>query len=351
MKNILSIDGGGIRGVIPAMVLVVLEEILQKKCNDPDARIAEYFDFIAGTSTGGILACILLYPSDENPLKPKYSAKEALNLYVSHGSDIFKTTKWRKFLSEFGLVSELYSASALESVLAEYFGETKLSQLIKPCIITAYNIELRKNHFFRQQKAITHGTARDFYLKDVCRATSAAPTYFSVAEIYSIAGTRFPLVDGGMVAQNPSICALLEVMKAFEDTEINDLFMVSLGTGIAKTAYNYEHFKKKLAIQIGPALVDIMTSASSESTEFFIEQLFKFNRKSKNYIRLEPTNMSSVESSMDAASQNNIQKLISLADRLMSDNEYQLNQIVDHLIKENNAKNKKNPWSKLMDKL
>lgn len=62
MKNILSIDGGGIRGVIPAMVLVVLEEILQKKCNDPDARIAEYFDFIAGTSTGGILACILLYP-------------------------------------------------------------------------------------------------------------------------------------------------------------------------------------------------------------------------------------------------------------------------------------------------
>jgi patatin-like phospholipase/acyl hydrolase len=351
MKNILSIDGGGIRGIIPALVLVVLEEILQKKCNDPDARIAEYFDFIAGTSTGGILACILLYPSEESPLKPKFSAKEALNLYVSHGSDIFKTTKWRKFLSEFGLVSELYSATALESVLQQYFGETKLSQLIKPCIITAYNIELRKNHFFRQQKAITHGTARDFYLKDVCRATSAAPTYFSVAEIYSIAGTRYPLVDGGMVAQNPSICALLEVMKAFEDTEINDLFMVSLGTGIAKTAYNYEHFKKKLAIQIGPALVDIMTSASSESTEFFIEQLFKFNRKSKNYVRLEPTNMSSVESSMDAASQNNIQKLISLADRLMSENENQLNRIVDHLIKENNAKNKKNPWSKLMDRL
>lgn len=351
MKNILSIDGGGIRGIIPALVLVVLEEILQKKSKNPDARIAEYFDFIAGTSTGGILACILLYPSEENSSKPKFSAKEALDLYVSHGTDIFKTTKWRRFLSEFGLVSELYSATALENVLQEYFGDTKLSQLIKPCIITAYNIELRKNHFFRQQKAITHGTARDFYLRDVCRATSAAPTYFSVAEIYSISGTRFPLVDGGMVAQNPSICALLEVMKAFEDTEINDLFMVSLGTGVAKKAYNYEHFKKKLAIQIGPALVDIMTSASSESTEFFIEQLFQFNRKSKNYIRLEPTNMSSVESSMDAASKNNIQKLISLADRLMSDNEMQLNRIVDHLIKEKDSKNKKNPWSKLMDRL
>ena len=82
-----------------------------------------------------------------------------------------------------------------------------------------------------------------------------------------------------------------------------------------------------------------------------MEQLFKFNRKSKNYIRLEPTNLSSVESSMDAASQNNIQKLISLADRLMSDNEDELNRIVDHLIKDNYTKNKKNPWSKLMDRL
>ncbi|MEZ0453037.1 patatin-like phospholipase family protein [Sphingobacterium thalpophilum] len=350
MKNILALDGGGIRGIIPAMVLVALEEKLQKSTMDPNARIASYFDFIAGTSSGGILTSILLFPDENNPSQPKFSARDALNLFVNHGTEIFNASKWRHFLSSLGLVSELYSSAPLANVLDKYFQNARLSQLIKPCIITAYNIELRKNHFFRQQKAITHGEARDFYLKDVCKATSAAPTFFPVAEIYSVSKTRYPLIDGGVFAQNPSICALLEVLKAFNSTQINDMFMVSLGTGMSKTAYNYEHFKKKLAIQIGPALVDIMTSASSESTEYFIKQLFHSNGKSQNYIRLEPANLSSINPSLDASSANNIQKLISLSDRLISEHEGTLDYIVAHLLKEKNQNKKKNPWSKLMDK-
>ncbi|MCW8313330.1 MULTISPECIES: patatin-like phospholipase family protein [Sphingobacterium] len=350
MKNILALDGGGIRGIIPAMVLVALEEKLQKSTMNPNARIASYFDFIAGTSSGGILTSILLFPDENNPSQPKFSARDALNLFVNHGTEIFNASKWRHFLSSLGLVSELYSSAPLANVLDKYFQNARLSQLIKPCIITAYNIELRKNHFFRQQKAITHGEARDFYLKDVCKATSAAPTFFPVAEIYSVSKTRYPLIDGGVFAQNPSICGLLEVLKAFNSTQINDMFMVSLGTGMSKTAYNYEHFKKKLAIQIGPALVDIMTSASSESTEYFIRQLFHSNGKSQNYIRLEPANLSSINPSLDAASANNIQKLISLSDRLISEHEGTLDYIVAHLLKEKNQNKKKNPWSKLMDK-
>jgi patatin-like phospholipase/acyl hydrolase len=350
MKNILALDGGGIRGIIPAMVLVALEEKLQKQTMDPNARIASYFDFIAGTSSGGILTSILLYPEEGNPSHPKFSARDALNLFVNHGTEIFNASKWRRFLSRFGLVSELYSSTPLSNVLDEYFQNARLSHLIKPCIITAYNIELRKNHFFRQQKAITHGEARDFYLKDVCKATSAAPTFFPVAEIYSLSKTRYPLIDGGVFAQNPSICGLLEVLKAFNSTQINDMFMVSLGTGMSKTAYNYEHFKKKWAIQIGPALVDIMTSASSESTEFFIRQLFQNNGKQQNYLRIEPANLSSINASLDAASPNNIQKLISLSDKMISEHEDTLDYIVAHLIKEKSQNKKKNPWSQLMDK-
>jgi hypothetical protein len=67
MKKILSLDGGGIRGIIPGQILVALEAKLQKKSNNPDARIADYFDFFAGTSTGGILTCILLCPSVTDP--------------------------------------------------------------------------------------------------------------------------------------------------------------------------------------------------------------------------------------------------------------------------------------------
>jgi hypothetical protein len=128
------------------------------------------------------------------------------------------------------------------------------------------------------------------------------------------------------------------------------MFMVSLGTGMSKTAYNYEHFKKKLAIQIGPALVDIMTSASSESTEFFIRQLFQSNGKQQNYLRIEPANLSSINASLDAASPNNIQKLISLSDKMISEHEDTLDYIVAHLIKEKSQNKKKNPWSQLMDK-
>lgn len=347
MKRILSIDGGGIRGIIPGMFMVALEEKLKVESNNPNAHISDYFDFLAGTSTGGILTAILLFPSDEDPTRPKYSAKEALNIYLEHGEKIFSTSKWRRFLSKFGLLSEIYNEKIIEEVLFNYFGDTKLSQLIKPSIITAYNIELRKNHLFRQQKAVTHGDLRDFYLRDVCRATAAAPTFFSVAEIFSLANTRHVLVDGGVFAHNPTIVALIEVLKTFNTFNISDIHILSLGTGITKNAYNYEDFKKKWAISIGPALVDIMTSSSSESNDYFIKQLFNSVRKSDNYIRIEPQNLSSIDPALDAASQSNIQKLVALGDRLISENEHIIDKLVTELIKDQKEveKRKKSVWN------
>src|SRR5690606_37884676 len=173
MKKILSIDGGGIRGIIPGMLLVALENRLKRATNDASAAIVDYFDFFAGTSTGGILTALLLCPQDQQSSRPKFSAQEALDLYITHGSDIFQAGFFRRLIAKFGLLSERYESAPLEHVLDTYFGETKLSQLLKPCIITAYNIELRKTHFFRQQAAIVRGDARDFLLRDVCRATSA----------------------------------------------------------------------------------------------------------------------------------------------------------------------------------
>ena len=353
MKRILSIDGGGIRGIIPGMVLVSLEQKLKKQSNNPDAHLSEYFDFFAGTSTGGILVSILLCPHPNDSTKPRFSAQEALDIYLEHGTEIFTTSSWRRFLNQFGLLTELYDEHVLEKVLESYFGDMKLSQFIKPCIITAYNIELRKNHIFRQQKAISHGESRNFLLKDVCRATSAAPTYFSVAEIYSLAGTRYPLVDGGVFAHSPAISALLEVLKTFKTFKIDDVHILSLGTGIAKNAYNYEDFKKKKAISIGPALVDIMTSSSSESNDYFLHQLFRSVQQSSNYIRLEPSNLSSIEPSLDAASKGNIQKIVSLADKMISDNEYLLDALVIDLIREKEKGKEKKEltvWQYLKDK-
>jgi patatin-like phospholipase/acyl hydrolase len=345
MKRILSIDGGGIRGIIPGMILVALEEKIQKATNNQNAHLIDYFDFFAGTSTGGILLSILLCPDDENPQKPKYTAKQALDIYLDHGVEIFSANSWRRFLGKFGLVSELYDATILEKILAGYFGNKKLSELLRPCIITAYDIELRKNHLFRQQKAISHGASRDFYIKDVCRATAAAPTYFSVAEIFSLAKTRYPLVDGGVFAHNPSLSALLEVMKSYKTYRIDDVWILSLGTGLSKISYQYEDFKKKKAISIGPALVDIMSSSSAESSNYFLKQLFRSVNESSNYIRIDPSNLSSINSSMDAATPSNIQKIVSLGDKLVSENEELLDRIVKNLIEDKKAKEEVSVWS------
>ncbi len=345
MKRILSIDGGGIRGIIPGMFLVALEEKIKMATNNPNAHLTDYFDFFAGTSTGGILISILLCPDDDDPKKQKYTAKQAMDIYLEHGVEIFSASRWRHFLSRFGLLSELYDDTVFNKVLEDYFGDKKLSELLKPCIITAYNIELRKNHLFRQQKAISHGDSRDFYLKDVCRATSAAPTYFSVAEIFSLAKTRYPLVDGGVFAHNPSLSALLEVIKSYNTYRIDDIWILSLGTGLSKISYNYEHFKKKWAISIGPALVDIMSSSSAESTDYYLKQLFRSVNKSSNYIRIEPTNLSSINPSMDASSPGNIQKIISLGDKLISEHEELISQIVAEIIQDKKNNKDRSVWN------
>jgi len=344
MKKILSIDGGGIRGIIPGMYLVALEERLKQQSKNPDAAIVDYFDFFAGTSTGGILTCLLLCPAEDDVTRPRYSAKEALQVYLDHGTRIFHAGFFKRLKSKFGLGSERYKSKVLEDILEQYFGDTKVSQLIKPCIITAYNIELRKTHFFRQQSAISRGDIRDFYIRDVCRATSAAPTYFSVAEVYSMAGVRYPLLDGGVFATNPSLSGLIEVTRAFNQTRINDIFILSLGTGKSKKSYDYDLFRNSSAATIVPALIDIMMSGVAETSNFFLEQLFKSVGKETNYVRVEPTYLHSIAEELDAASPTNIKKLLALADRSISENSEQIDRLVAMLLDEYERDNTKNKW-------
>lgn len=334
MKTILSIDGGGIKGIIPAMVLVELEERLRERTGDPEAYIANYFDFFAGTSTGGILTCLLLCPSKDDPTKPRFSAKQALDLYVANGSKIFESKGFKKVFADIGWVTERYDAEFLEKILLEYFEDVKLSELIKPCIITAYNIELRKAHIFRQKTAKSRGVHRDFYVRDVCRATSAAPTYFSVAEIKSLAGVRYPLLDGGIFATNPSLSAFVEIKREPEQQFFpNDIHILSLGTGVSKQSYDSDELSDTKALFVVPALLDMMMGASTETSHFYMKQIFSFLGIPNNYIRLEPQNLQSVQERLDAADAKNIQKLMSLADRMISQRHQVLDLIVDNLIK------------------
>jgi uncharacterized protein len=147
--RILSIDGGGIRGVIPATILLHIEKQIIKLTGNKDAKIGEYFDMIAGTSTGGILASLYLTPSKKEKTKAKYSAAAALGLYAANGDKIFRRGFWDN-ITNFKLWNEKFRADNLQKLLHEYFAETLLSELIRPCLITSYDFLNRKATFFNK---------------------------------------------------------------------------------------------------------------------------------------------------------------------------------------------------------
>ena len=123
--RILSIDGGGIRGIIPGQVLVALERKIIEKTGNSEARISDYFDMIAGTSTGGILTCAYLCPDEGNPDRSKFTAEEVVNLYLNKGKVIFKKHPFKSLITLWGLLDEKYQSSGLEKALKDYFQDIK----------------------------------------------------------------------------------------------------------------------------------------------------------------------------------------------------------------------------------
>lgn len=332
MKKILSLDGGGIRGIIPGQILIALEDRLQKQTQNPDARIANYFDFLAGTSTGGILAAICLCPSLNDPSKACFSAKQAVDLYIKNGHKIFDVPLWKKIQSLDGIADEKYDAEPIESCLDEYFGDIKLSQLLKPCLITAYDIKRRETHFFAQHDYASKGDGLDFYVKDVCRATSAAPTYFEAALIKSISGVSYPLVDGGVFANNPSLCAYSEVRNAKGLPTAKDMFIVSIGTGSENKSYDYDKAKGWGAIGWIRPVIDIMMAGNSETTHYHLTKMFLAGGNQRNYTRLQPASLGSANPEMDDATEENIQALIEVGIETAQNCSDELNRIVDILL-------------------
>jgi patatin-like phospholipase/acyl hydrolase len=336
MKKILSLDGGGIRGIIPGQILVTLETKLQKKSGNPDARIADYFDFFAGTSTGGILTCILLCPSATDPKKARFSAKEAVELYVNNGNKIFDASFWHKIVSLGGIAEEKYEATGIESCLKTYFSELKLNELLKPCIITSYDIERRETKFFAQQDYALWGDEANFYIKDVCRATSAAPTYFETELVKSLSGVKYACVDGGVFANNPTLCAYSEVRNAKGNPTAKDMFVVSIGTGSTAQRYPYKKAKNWGAIGWVKPVIDIMMSGAAEVTDYTMVKMFSAEDHLKNYVRIQPSNLGDADPQMDDAAKENIEALIQVGIET-AQNCPDLDRIVDMLLNDKDS--------------
>lgn len=334
--RILSIDGGGIRGILPGQIVVELERRLQEKTNNPDARIADYFDMIAGTSTGGILTCLYLTPDLNNANRPRFSAKQAVDFYMRYGGEIFSNTLWDRIRSFTGTLDEKYSAEPLEERLHEFMGDLKLSQLLRPCLISAYDISKRRAIFFTQHEA-RQDTDPDFWVRDVARATSAAPSYFEPALVRSLSEVSYPLIDGGVYVNNPAMCALVEGFKAFSKPgnksklNFDDFFILSIGTGSIKKKYLYEEAQNWGQLGWIKPLIDIMMSGVAETVDYQLRKLYSNLNMRNQYVRISPE-LGDASSEMDDASPENLRNLYEAGKFYAHENYEIINRIADTLI-------------------
>jgi len=253
--KILSIDGGGIRGFIPAILLARIEQ--QK-----GVRIHQLFDFFAGTSTGGIVSLLLNRP---DPL----TAEEIVKVYSDDGANrIFKKDIFTGMNYLFR--GEKYNRKGIESVLSENLENYCLKDALKPVLIPSYEMESRNAVFFCNYD----DRYKDIYMKDVARATSAAPTYF---EPYKIPG-KGTFIDGGVAVNNPAMSAFIEVIKILRRENIEPLskriIVVSLGTGTATSSLCYDEIKNWNPLQwVAGPLIDTFFNGNSRTVEHQLRTL------------------------------------------------------------------------------
>jgi len=323
--RILSLDGGGMRGIIPATVLAYVENQLIKKTGNPNTRLADFFDMIVGTSTGAILGSFYLLPysngivvdTNTNP-SSRYPASKALEFYTLEGHRIFNDSKknsWFGFRQIFNAVR--FSPDNIEAIFQREFGDMKLHQLVKPCIITTYDIHNQRAFFFNSREAADK--PREFYLRDVVRSTSAAPTYFPPAIIRNIkTGQRMVNIDGGVFANNPAMCAYSEARTTvFEQTaypSAKDMLIMSIGTGGGNIEFPKDVFTSGNwgAINWAKSVPDIMMDGGSNTVDYHLKRIFSTleGENKKNYLRIDvPLDKRKYKSDMADASEENVKAL------------------------------------------
>jgi len=331
--RILSIDGGGIKGLLPAVILADIERRIQKKTGNEQAKLVNYFDMIAGTSTGGILTCFYLTPSLTDRGSCRYFAREAIALYKEHGEKIFKLRMKPKILSK--IIGSTYSEAGLENILTEKLSDIKLSDLRKACLITSYDISRREAVLFTSPVDMENPD-KDYLLKDIARSTSAAPTYFEPAKINSVGKTTAYLIDGGMYANDPTMCAIVEARKnsSFSNCphpKFKDMYVVSVGTGKVKKEYKYDKLRKSGLIEWIEPVIDIMMSSSAEVVSYQTRKLFEAVDCPSSYVRLDP-DLCKANSEMDDVSAKNIVNLEDAGLTFVKNNAAELDAIADTLI-------------------
>jgi uncharacterized protein len=282
--NVLAIDGGGIRGIIPALVLADIERRTERP-------MGELVDLIAGTSTGAIIACALAKP---DPIP----ARRIAELYETEGQRIFDRSLIKRVTSADGQIDERYDSSGLVDVLTRWLGGGRLPDARPPLLVTAYDLERRE--------AMLLDAADDISLVDAAHASSAAPSYF---EPVRLGGAT--LVDGGVFATNPAVLAFARAHGSLD-------VLVSLGTGEHTRPLPYEKVRDWGRLEWARPILDVVFDGSADAVDLELSALLP-----DGYVRLQ-TRLDEASDDLDDASPENIAALQREAERLIAAREREI---------------------------
>lgn len=269
--RVLSIDGGGSRAVIPALVL----EKIEKQTGRPSH---ELFDLVAGTSAGGLLALgIAARGPDGGPL---HTAHELVGLAEETAPMAFHKSHAHLIRAAGGLLEHKYGTEGLTRTAKLIVGGM-ISEALTKVMVTAYAIEARKPVFFKSFKAQSDPDF-DLPMWVAARAATSAPTFFPPAKVeIGDQGDYMALIDGGVCLNNPAVSAYAEARKLYPGEEI---YVLSLGTGQTVDRIDYEQAADWGLAHWARPLLDITNDGINQAIHYQLLQLLG----SDHYLRLQP---------------------------------------------------------------
>ncbi|KAL8522977.1 hypothetical protein ACS0TY_013077 [Phlomoides rotata] len=313
--RLLSIDGGGTTAVVAGAALVHLENQIQAKTADSNARIADFFDIVVGTGIGALLAAMLV--ADDGSGRPLFTAREAVNFLSENQKELFKASGAGVFGRR-----RRFSGMSMDAALMKAFTRNDgkvltLKDTCKPLLVPCFDLNSSAPFVFSRTDA-SESPSFDFELWKVIRATLATPSMFKPFKLTSNDGkTSCLAVDGGLVMNNPTAAAVTHVLHNKRDfpsvTGVDDLLVLSVGNGnssIPSTMKLSRHGGCSTASVVG-----IVLDGVSETIDQLLGNAFCWN--SNDYVRIQANN--AAESAADVLTERGVESLPFGGKRLLTE--------------------------------
>uniref|UniRef100_A0A0E0KEM3 Patatin n=1 Tax=Oryza punctata TaxID=4537 RepID=A0A0E0KEM3_ORYPU len=334
--TVLAIDGGGIRGLIPGTILAFLEARLQE-LDGPDARLADYFDCIAGTSTGGLITAMLAAPGDDG--RPLFAAKDINRFYLDNGPRIFPQKRCGIAAAMAALTRPRYNGKYLQGKIRKMLGETRVRDTLTNVVIPTFDVRLLQPTIFSTYDAKSM-PLKNALLSDICISTSAAPTYlpahcFQTTDDATGKVREFNLIDGGVAANNPTMVAMTQITKKIIVKDKEELYPVkpsncgkflvlSIGTGSTSDQGMYTARQcsrwgiiRWLRNKGMAPIIDIFMAASSDLVDIHAAVMFQSLHSDGDYLRIQDNTLHGAAATVDAATKDNMRDLVGIGERML----------------------------------